>query len=567
MIFSIGPEALLTSLALLLALLFPTLAQRWYRNAWQGFVAVARHRTASVLLCSCSALALRAALLPILPYPIPYIHDEFSYLLAADTFAHGRITNPTPAMWIHFETLHVIFRPTYMSMYPPLQGLFLAAGKVIFGHPFWGVWLSTGIMCATICWMLQAWFPPQWALFGGLVPVARFGVFEWAGNYWGGAPAAIGGALVMGALPRIIRHQTVHHSLLMALGIGMLANSRPYEGFLLSITALALLLVEFRRIRHETVLPPFKQVLLPLAGLLFMLGLATGYYFYRVTGSPIRMPIQVNRNTYSMGRYFYWQRAHAVPAYHHEEMKRFYENEFQRYEKHRSLYGFMWETGFKLLLLWLFYVGPVLTIPLFILPWVVRGVRLRPLIITAAVGAIGIELVIYFAPHYAAPFTCVIIALLVQGLRHLRIWRWQGRPVGSFLAHAAVTICLVMVPIQIWVLWARSREPGWRPMGFPRQKILNRLCSLPGNQLVFVRYSSTHDVLSEEWVYNKADIEHAKIIWARDMGTANNQELLNYYKDRQVWLVDPDAEPPQILPYPSRLDSAPPAGIRSTEAR
>ena len=274
MIFSIGPEALVTSIALLFAVLCPRAGRVWFTKLARRFVAVAHYRKTSVVLCGVLALGLRAALLPILPYPTPYIHDEFSHLLAADTFAHGRLTNPTPTMWIHFETLHVIFKPTYMSMYPPLQGLFLALGKVMTGHPFWGVWLSAGLMCAAICWMLQAWVSPQWALIGGLLPVFRFGVFEWAGDSPGGAPAAIGGALVMGALPRIIRRHRLRDALLVALGIGMLANSRPYEGFLLSLAVAAILRnVDFSPAEHAA-----------LAGLATS-GLAPAVCFAGVAGS------------------------------------------------------------------------------------------------------------------------------------------------------------------------------------------------------------------------------------------------------------------------------------------
>jgi hypothetical protein len=552
MILSFGPEALLTSVALLIAVLYPQLGSAWFRRIERLLTAVARHRKLSVAICGVTALALRAVILPILPYPVPYIHDEFSHLLAADTFAHGRLTNPTPPMWVHFETLHVIFRPTYMSMYPPLQGLFMALGTVTLGHPFWGVWLSVGLMCAANCWMLQAWMPPQWALIGTLVTVLRFGVFGWGSTYWGGAGAAIGGALVMGALPRIMRRRQIRDALLLGLGMGMLANSRPYEGFLLSLAAFGLMLARIVRQRQDD--PPLRliarRVLMPMCVSLLFAGALTGYYFYRVTGNPLRMPILVNRDTYSIGRYFYWQKPYPVPAYHHPEMRRFYENEFQRYEQHRSMYGLFWETGFKLILLWMFFIGPVLTIPLFALFWVLRDKRIRPLVITGVVGAIGMEMVIYFAPHYAAPFTCILLALLVQGLRHLRAWRWDGRPVGAFLAHGTVAVCLLMLPVQIGTLWGRARSPRWKPDGIERQQMLNRLRSMPGDQLVLVRYRPNHDVLSQEWVYNEAGIEHAKVIWARDMSSAENKELLEYYKDRTVWLLDADEHPPRLTPWP-----------------
>jgi hypothetical protein len=272
-----------------------------------------------------AALALRAALLPILPIPKPGAQDEFSYLLMADTFSHGRLTNATHPMWVHFESFHIIQKPTYTSMYFPAQGVFLAAGQVIFHHPFWGVWLSAGLMCAAICWMLQGWLPPFWALLGGFLAVVRLATFSyWVNSYFGGTVAALRGALVLGALPRVKRHQHLSDVLLMGLGVVILANSRPYESLFPTVpVAVALLLWIFRR-RGADLTQALRKVVFPLALMLSVAGAAMLYYFWRVTGSPFQTPFFVNLATYDPVPYFPWESVKSWLAYHHQIMRRFY---------------------------------------------------------------------------------------------------------------------------------------------------------------------------------------------------------------------------------------------------
>src|SRR5437868_10952379 len=203
-------EICLSAIAIALACTVPTLGAAVFKNIETGFGHLARRRRLAILSVGLAALAARLAVLPVLPVPVPAIHDEFSHLLIADTLAHGRVTNPAHRMWVHFETFHVNQKPTYASMYYPGQGFALAIGEVIFGHPFWGVWLSVGVMCAAICWMLQAWVPAGWALLGGFLAVMRLATFSyWANTYFGGAVAAIGGALVLGGRRRIKRRQRV----------------------------------------------------------------------------------------------------------------------------------------------------------------------------------------------------------------------------------------------------------------------------------------------------------------------------------------------------------------------
>jgi len=85
-------------------------------------------------------------------------------------------------------------------------------------------------------------------------------------------------------------------------------------------------------------------------------------------------------------------------------------------------------------------------------------------------------------------------------------------------------------------------------MGLPRKHIEDQLNQLPGNQLIFVRYAPDHNSL-DEWVYNAPDIDHAKIIWARELDSASNNELIRHDQDRKVWLVQPDQDPITVAPY------------------
>ena len=288
----------LSALSVALAYAWPELGASWFQRAEQLLDRLAQKRRLAVLVVGLTALAVRAALLPVLPIPVPAGDDEFSYLLMADTFAHGRLTNPTHPMWIHFETMHVMWQPTYTGIFYPAQGLIMGLGQAVLGHPFWGVWLSVGLMCAAICWMLQGWLPPGWALLGGFLAVIRLGTFSyWANSYWGGAVAATGGALGAGGPAKDQAFAAIAGRVAAGAGLGGFGQQPSLRGTVFGLACSGCTSgVDIRKkppsAQYRGQTPPGA----PPAGMV-LTGLAMGYYFWRTTGSPWDTPYLVNQRT------------------------------------------------------------------------------------------------------------------------------------------------------------------------------------------------------------------------------------------------------------------------------
>lgn len=534
-----------------IAFAIPQFLEGRFRRVESVFSTVASRRKRAVLLAGLLPIVIRLALLPALPAPQPGIADEFGHLLIADTFASGRVTNPTHPMWAHFEETYILHQPSYTSVYPIAPAVFLAVPKLFHATPWLGVLAAAGLMCALICWALQAWAPPGWALLGAMIAIANVAVASpWINTYWGGAVPAAGGALLLGAIGRMLtREHPVRNSLLCGLALAIIAQSRPYEGFFFTIPLFGGLVYWIHRKHREDASLRWIAMTAPMIAVLAAALAGMAYYNWRVTGDPLLLPPALQQRQYGMPQSFFWQRPilNAPRVHRFKEIADVFVWQLDAYKA-----GITWPVvGARLLVLWRFFLEPVLTVPLlFVLPLLLKRTWLRILFLGIVLMLAANFLYPFFFPHYIAPAYAALLLLVIEGLRRLRAFRFHFRPVGLpasrllggavFGASATLALGSVLLPGAI-VRGASARS-------FVEDELGKR----GGSHLVLVRYKPGH-TLHLPIVYNDADIDRSPIVWAHRIDDATDRELIDYFKNREVWYFNPDVLPlhlvPAIRPY------------------
>ena len=517
----------------------------------RAFYRLSANRRVCLLVVALLPVTMRVAMLPWWGVPVPYIHDEFGHLLLADTLLHGRFANPPHPLSEHLETIYILQRPTYSSIYPIGQAVMFALGKVLTGNPWSGVCLSIALMCAAVYWMLLAWTDPPWALLGGLLTGLAFGVTsEWMNTYYGGVPGAVGGAIVFGALPRLIRHQTSSAGWLLGAGGGIVFLVRPYECVVIAGICLLSILwfIASRRGSGER-MRLVRAAAHCLPAILVVLSV-TFWHNWSVTGDPWTHPLQLERIKQGAPQSFLFQPVLPLPRSEIQDVMDLARRQREIRLKVGTPAGFIRHVGGVCVAFFSFFVG------FHFLPAIpgLLHFRCRAAIRAPAgiclIGLLWSFLNAWFFPRYFAPYLCLLMLLFVLGLQAMNDLTVMGLEIGrAVLAYVVVASTLVAFRGPVGRLVG---ERGVQLVESTHRSVVERqLLGLAGRHLVFIKHGPGR-TFYDEWVSNDADVDGSRIVWARSLYPASDRAAIEYWKGRSVWAVYTDESPVRLERADSR---------------
>jgi hypothetical protein len=199
-----------------------------------------------------------------------------------------------------------------------------------------------------------------------------------------------------------------------------------------------------------------------------------------------------------------------------------------------------------------FFLLPPLYVGLAVFIASVRSLRRLWVVATLLLFVLGTNFYPYFYPHYIASTACLFLLAAVSGLERLSR---LARPVSQIAILLCAAHFLFWYGVHLFggnkVTSAMGQYESWDFINYgdPEGRIAigNELARAPGKQLVFVRYGPRH--MFHSWTHNGADIDGSDIVWARDLGSEEDEQLRRYYPGRTAWLVEPDATPPRLTPF------------------
>lgn len=516
-----------------------------------------RRYAAMLVLSALLPVAARVALMPLHGVPDPANPDEFVHLLNSEMYARGRLAEPVHPMAGYLETVNVLQRPAYAGHYPPGQGLVLAAGRLL-GHPWIGVLISGAMAGGASFWFCSAVFPLPWAMVGSIFCSLRWLTFSyWLHSYYGGPLTAFGALLLAGAAIRWVRLPQSRFSVIGAIGWSCLWLVRPFES--LSAIPAVILAVFLLSRRAGATLRSSLRSLLPGVLVIVATGIFTCIHDSRVTGNPFHLPYHEAQKQHGFPQNPLFLPLVKDPGIAQRNIRAVYLWQLERREELTS-----WPAGLlhalrKPWLAGLFFFGPVMAFLLICVnerAWA-GGRRLAlwiGLVLLAPSLTYGFTM-----PHYSATLTPCAAYLITDALR-----RFSRAPFGISVRPGRWRLAVLVLTGMCSLMdlrWFRTRSHGPEDLAAYKQRteIVERLEATPGNHLALVAYSPNHPHI-QEWVYNSADIDASRIVWAQMPEERNAEPLLTYFRDRTAWVIDADAMPVRIRRM--KADSGP-GGIRS----
>jgi hypothetical protein len=364
---------------------------------------------------------------------------------------------------------------------------------------------------------------------------------SWMDSYWGGAVPAIGGALVIGAVPGVSRRGKVVSGVILGSGAVILLSTRPFEGVMLLIPV-ALYLITVGKAPGTA---------WAAIGLVVASGIGwLGYYNYRVTGSSLRLPYVEYDRQYPSTSHFNFLPLPKPAGFRHADFRAMDTWERGKWARSRTV-GFLSDRVKDLADVLGAYLGSlVLIVPVGLLwPQLSRDRRLRLFRWCLAGMAVTVATEVVYYTHYAAPFLAAILVVTVQAFRHLRQYHGGPKAIGRWLCRGLVMAMLVLWAGHEGLRISQRRPVTEKPANSEYQAIEESLQQEGLSHLIFVRYTRYLDTTQGEWIHNRADIDNSPVVWAQDRGPVENRRLMEYMKGRSAWLFLPDEDVRKLTPY------------------
>lgn len=483
--------------------------------------------------------AAAAFLQPIAPEPAE--HDEFSYLLAGDTFSHGRLTNPSPPQPQFIEAPHILVSPTYASKYPPAQGFWLAIGHSFLGSYYKGVLLQGATLITVLALALTAWS----SIWTSVSITTIFGIsilppHYWFSSYWGGGASALACAAVVAGVGQVAFQKRNSSGIIAGFGIVNLMLSRPFEG-LLTCAVFFLLTYrcfsDLRLARGKHLNSIIFWLACPIGlGLVFL-----AIYNKCITGNALLMPYVLHDRLYSVAPVLWaLPLKTTLPIYNNERLAAQHGVdgwEVNSYLQMRPPLGPV-AASLRVLLQFGRLLGPLLIV-LVLLPFIFWDYKIRILFTTTLAGLIILSLETWQFQHYQGPvlvFGVTLAACIAQSM----VVRVQSLGCKRYVVSGSV----MLAGILTWTCWHRVSSGSPENLAFTdqRRQIQEKLYNRGGKHLVFVHYEDPRRDRRHEWVYNGADLFEAPVLFCNDLGFAKNSGFIATLPDRQPWYLQVTAE-------------------------